>query len=81
MVAFFFANLLSCTPISLYVEKGWGADGLKCIKLVRLCYAHAATDVTMDLAIMALPWPQLWTLQLPARAKWAVMGIFGVGFL
>ena len=79
-VAFFFANLLQCYPISL----NWEASGAlisSCIKTNMMYLAQAWTDVLTDVMILSLPIPCIWALQMPARHKVGVTAIFLLGLL
>ena len=44
-------------------------------------WANAALHVASDLVIMALPMPVLSALKLPRRQKYALVGVFALGFL
>lgn len=79
-VAFFFANLLQCYPISL----NWKASGAQvnsCINTNVMYLAQAWTDVITDVMILSLPIPCIWALQMPARHKVGVTAIFLLGVL
>jgi len=58
MVAFFFANLLECVPIS---EAWVNAPGLggnpKCIHAVPMYLAQVYSDVVLDVLILVVPIP------------------------
>ncbi|KAK4129058.1 hypothetical protein N657DRAFT_676740 [Parathielavia appendiculata] len=45
-----------------------------------LWWANAALHITSDLVIMALPMPVLSSLNLPRRQKYAIVGLFALGF-
>lgn len=46
----------------------------------QIWWANAAMHLTADLVIMALPMPILSTLKLPRRQKYALVGVFALGF-
>ena len=79
-VAFFFANLLQCYPISLNWEDS-GAQADSCIMTNTMYLAQAWTDVLTDMMILSLPIPCIWVLQMPARHKIGVTAIFLLGIL
>lgn len=47
---------------------------------INLWWANAALHIVSDLVIMALPMPVLSSLKLPRRQKYALVGVFGLGF-
>lgn len=79
-VAFIFANLLQCYPISLNWEDS-GASASSCIQTNTMYLAQAWTDVLTDVMILSLPIPCIWALQMPARHKVGVTAIFLLGIL
>lgn len=79
-VAFFFANLLQCYPISTNWEAS-GAQVSSCINTNMMYLAQAWTDVLTDMMILALPIPCIWALQMPAKHKVGVTAIFLLGVL
>ncbi|KAK0515805.1 hypothetical protein JMJ35_001839 [Cladonia borealis] len=79
-IAFFFANLFQCMPISENWT-GYGGTVETCIKTVDMYLGQAYSDVISDALILSLPIPKIWTLQLPIRRKLAVNGIFFLGTL
>lgn len=79
-VAFFFANLLQCYPISVnWVDSG--AQNTSCINTNMMYIAQAWTDMLTDVMILSLPIPCIWALQMPARHKVGVTAIFLLGLL
>ena len=79
-VGFFFANLLQCWPISVNWV-GYGADEEHCIDTTRMILAAAWSDVFTDVAILAMPLPCIWGLQMKAKHKLGVSAIFLLGLL
>ncbi|KAK3902978.1 hypothetical protein C8A05DRAFT_33292 [Staphylotrichum tortipilum] len=47
---------------------------------VNLWWGNAALHITSDLVVMALPMPVLSSLNLPRRQKYAIVGVFALGF-
>lgn len=79
-VGFFFANLLQCWPISVNWV-GYGADDEHCIDTTTMIVGAAWADVFTDVAILAMPLPCIWGLQMKARHKIGVSAIFLLGLL
>jgi hypothetical protein len=52
-----------------------------CIDQIKFELAAAMLNIVIDLAIMVLPLPTIWSLQLPNRQKWALSGVFMLGML
>ncbi|KAI0146298.1 hypothetical protein GGR57DRAFT_506594 [Xylariaceae sp. FL1272] len=72
-----FLFIFICVP----VEKLWypQLEG-HCINQVGTWIANAASTILSDLAILLLPLPQIWKLQLKTGTKVAVSLAFGLGF-
>ncbi|KAK4183398.1 hypothetical protein QBC35DRAFT_114423 [Podospora australis] len=47
---------------------------------INLWWANAALHIVSDLVVMALPMPVLSSLKLPRRQKYALVGVFALGF-
>ena len=52
-----------------------------CIDQIRFELVAAMLNIVVDLVIMVLPLPTIWSLQLPKRQKWALSGVFMLGTL
>ncbi|KAI9848401.1 MAG: hypothetical protein M1837_000195 [Sclerophora amabilis] len=76
-VTTFSPTFLKCIPLAaawdMTIVRG------KCINTELLGIASAALNVFLDLAIIVLPMPTVWKLQLPTRQKAALTAVFGVG--
>ncbi|KAL3419624.1 hypothetical protein PVAG01_08122 [Phlyctema vagabunda] len=69
-------SMLTCIP----VERFWDSTQPgHCMNRRPLWFAHAAFNVCTDFAIMLLPMPTLWALQLPRKQKVTLVTIFGIG--
>ncbi|CAD6582042.1 MAG: hypothetical protein ASARMPRED_000769 [Alectoria sarmentosa] len=79
-VTFFFANLLQCYPISENWT-GLGGSADTCIDENMMYLGQAFSDAITDLIILAMPIPCIWALQLPAKQKVGVIGMFLLGIL
>lgn len=79
-VAFFFANLFQCWPLWI----NWtyfGATAENCIDTNIMYLAQAWSDVLTDLIILSLPFPCIWNLQMSAKHKICISGMFLLGAL
>ncbi|EMR66673.1 putative integral membrane protein [Eutypa lata UCREL1] len=73
-----FLFIFICVP----VQKVWDtALPGKCINQVGTWIANAASTILSDLAILILPLPRIWQLQLRKADKIALSFAFGLGFL
>lgn len=79
-LGFFFANLFQCWPLWIDWTK-FGFTYQNCINTNAMYLAQAWSDVLTDLIILTLPLPCIWVMQLPARHKAAVSGMFLLGGL
>lgn len=79
-VAFFFANMLQCYPISENWT-GLGGSADTCIDENMMYVGQAFSDAITDLIILAMPIPCIWALQLPAKQKVGVCSMFLLGIL
>ncbi len=77
--SFLIAVILQCSPVSHFWTQWEGLGGGKCGNASVLVWVSAATGVLFDLWLMALPFPQLFALNLSWKKK--VMGgiMFFVG--
>lgn len=79
-VGYFFAGMLQCWPISINWD-GVGWDPYRCIDTNMMYYSHVWSDVFTDLAILAMPLPCIWALQMKLKHKIGVSAIFLLGLL
>lgn len=71
-VAVFLTIMLGCYP----TEKNWQVlpyPGLKCTFKMQNFYVSTVLNVLTDAAVLAIPLPLLWTLQVPKRQKIALV--------
>ena len=67
-----------CIPISTY----WTRDNRgTCLNQGAVITSDSIMSVISDLAILILPFPLTWSLQMPMKKKLRVMGILGAGGL
>ena len=67
-----------CRPFSFNWNKNQPGS---CGNLVAAFISIAATDITVDAIIIALPMPWLWDLQMAARTKIGLTLVFALGIL
>ncbi|KAL4934212.1 CFEM domain-containing protein [Aspergillus undulatus] len=80
-VAMLFANIFSCTPVS-YIWTLWdGEHEGSCINHEKVIWSHAIMNIFFDIAIIALPMPTLFKLNMSVRKKVGVVVMFAVGLL
>jgi hypothetical protein len=71
--------LLFCIPIAA----NWNRTipGAKCGNIVAEFISVGTINLLIDVCIIVLPMPVLWSLQLPTRKKIGLTAIFGIGAL
>ncbi|EHK23197.1 uncharacterized protein TRIVIDRAFT_71185 [Trichoderma virens Gv29-8] len=74
-VSGFFIKIFICWPISAY----WTGDASKCMNQSAIVTADSIISVISDLAILLLPTPLTWSLQLPRRKRLRVAGLLCAG--
>lgn len=73
----FFANVFPCiNPVSLN-----SYPTQKCINEIALFYAVSATDIAIDVLILAIPIPFIWKLHMRTGQKVALTSVFFIGIL
>ncbi|KAJ6036380.1 hypothetical protein N7540_000659 [Penicillium herquei] len=77
-IAFFFACLFQCTPVTPFVE---GFYGNKCTNVLVLYNAVGGSDVALDVFIIILPIQPVLRLKMDLRRRLAVLGMFLLGLL
>ncbi|KAK4195440.1 hypothetical protein QBC40DRAFT_20253 [Triangularia verruculosa] len=68
-IAFFFAALFQCTPVSAFWTAWEGVGNNQCVNLNALAWSAAATGIAFDIWLLALPFPQLLSLNLHWKKK------------
>ena len=74
-----FAVIFSCQPVNYFWNKS--IRNGHCINENALAYGITGVNIVTDLAVLCLPLPWLWTLQIPLSRKLSLIGIFGLGSL
>ncbi|KAI8625556.1 hypothetical protein F5Y19DRAFT_489532 [Xylariaceae sp. FL1651] len=77
-VGFFLAVLLQCVPVSGTWDPAVRAHA-HCYSPLPAYYAIAISDTIVDVIILIVPQPLIWSLQMPMRRKVAISGIFLLG--
>ncbi|KAI0101431.1 hypothetical protein F4776DRAFT_498521 [Hypoxylon sp. NC0597] len=72
-----FILIFSCTPIQSYWDRNTPG---KCLDSNLTGWMNAVGNIVTDLIILILPIPVVWRLNLKKGKKWAVIGIFTLGF-
>ena len=73
-----FLFIFLCTP----VQKLWEPDlEGHCVDELGVWLANASATIFSDIAILVLPMPQVWKLQLKTVEKVGIIAVFGLGFL
>ena len=67
-----------CKPSSM----AWNQkESRTCLKRGGLFEAHSIFSLCINLAIIVLPMPTVWSLHMPLRRRLLVMGIFAIGLM
>lgn len=77
-VAMVVGTIFQCVPIERAFDKT--VDG-RCIDNGRFWYANAASTIATDLAVLVLPMPLVYKLQIPRAQKFALALVFALGIL
>ena len=75
-IAFFFSNLFTCYPITPLVEAFYNNN---CLQGVPMWLSAIVTDIVIDIAILTMPIPMVFRLQLPWLQKFGVLCMFMLG--
>lgn len=78
LVAVIFESFLLCRPFKFTWDKT--IQGV-CGSTTHAYLAIAIVNLVIDLSIVALPMPVLWSLKMPYKKKLAISGILCLGLL
>ncbi|KAG6993948.1 hypothetical protein G7Y79_00049g085080 [Physcia stellaris] len=81
-IAGFFTTVFQCSPVSglwRVVEGTIAPTKLRCIKIVPALLGLASVNTLLNAAVLILPMPMVWKLQMPLKQKGAVCGILVLG--
>ena len=73
--------IFQCTPVSGAWQVWDGERPAKCINQNAMVISTSSFNIFLDLAIIALPLPELYKLNLSLRKKIQAMVVFSLGFL
>ncbi|KAI0380262.1 integral membrane protein [Hypomontagnella monticulosa] len=77
-ITFLAVYMTNCRPIDqLWNPVPWGS----CREMSISDFATLGTNITLDIAVIILPMPVLWNLQMPLRNKISVSVMFSIGFI
>ena len=78
LIAFFFAFIFQCTPVSQF----WNQTGTgTCGQLIELYLGNGFTSLVSDVVLMVLPLPMIWSLRIRLFQKILLSGVFMLGGL
>ncbi|KAI1080896.1 hypothetical protein F5B20DRAFT_537799 [Whalleya microplaca] len=79
VLAQIFVLIFQCSPI----ESTWDAslENRKCVNTTKVALINAVGNIVTDIIVLLLPMPVVWRLNLKRGHKWAIMGVFTLGFL
>lgn len=80
-IAFIFAAIFQCQPVSYFWTKWDGLHEGSCVDANAIAWSHAAMNIALDLWTLAIPLWELRKLQLHWKKKVGVALMFGVGVL
>ena len=75
-IAYVLTGFLVCRPLAFNWDKTLHGT---CGNTTSQEIGSATINMVLDLSIVILPMPLLWTLQLPLKKKFMLSGIFGLG--
>lgn len=71
---------MNCLPIELNWRPVAGASG-RCLSIAKIFWGVTLTDIITDAVILAMPWPQIWKLQMSKTRRAQLAAVFMLGFL
>lgn len=77
-IAFFFSIIFECTPINYAWNKTIKGH---CINISARYISADVLNLVVDIALVVLPIPLVWSLQMSVSTKLAVVGMFLLGGL
>lgn len=80
-VAFIFAAIFQCTPVSYYWENWHGEVSGSCLNVNAIGWSNAIISIVLDIWMLAIPLSQLPKLRLHWKKKLGVGLMFCVGIL
>ncbi|KAF7187197.1 Satratoxin biosynthesis SC1 cluster protein 4 [Pseudocercospora fuligena] len=80
MLAFILGSAFQCKPISLTWTQWDGEHTGSCVSFNGLGWSSAICNILIDLVVIGMPMPLLYSMKLNNKKKFMVMLMFGVGF-
>ena len=74
-----FSSIFGCMPVAYFWDKT--IKGGHCMNQYAVWFTSAAVNIVTDFAIIILPMPVLWRLNMPLKQKRALMLVFALGGL
>ena len=71
----------ACVPLEAFWNWNLAMTTKVYCHSLNVWWTNSALNIVTDLAIVLLPMPVLTKLQLPRRQKYALVGVFALGFL
>lgn len=78
-VLFLIPYAVQCIPVDSIWDRN--ITDRKCVNLPAVGYSSSALAIAEDIAILLLPIPQVWRLQISLRRRLALLALFSIGFL
>ena len=78
-IGYIINNFTICQPFAYTWDKT--IDGGHCGDILAGWLASAIINVILDIAVIVLPMPMLWGLQMQVTKKILISGIFGLGIV
>lgn len=78
LIASIFVVVFNCLPVQAFWDRS--IDG-KCVNEIAFSYGITSSELAVNVAMLILPVPWLWSLHLPRSKKFLLGGIFLLGSL
>jgi hypothetical protein len=72
--------IFQCTPIPYFWNSWTGESSGKCANINLFSWIRASIEIVVDIAILSLPLPSIWKLQMGVRRRLQVLVMFALGF-
>lgn len=70
---------LQCLPVESIWDRHISSS--KCLDIVAIAYSNGALSILEDIAILILPFPEVWSLNMDRRHRLALLLLFSIGLL
>jgi hypothetical protein len=75
-----FIAIFTCVPVSGLWDKSIKSQCNPLGPVVQI-WMNSLGNIVTDVIILVLPLPVVWRLKMPKSQKWALVSLFGLGFL